>query len=459
MAGYRHHSPDRVWSRGAVQGDGQGDQGAHQAVIEAASTSDSANGTISQRVGDLYLAGMDTAAIDKRGFEPVQPYLQAIESIRDASGIMAYVAAQARISSTPFVAQNIQPDDKNSTHYLPTYYQTGLGLPDRDYYFKTDKATLAVVEAYKTYLSTLFKLTGDSAADHTERVYALEKKMAAAHKTNVQLMDPEKNYHKTAVADADKAMPVVGWSSLLKNLGVHADSINLSQPEYYQALNTLLKSVSLDDWKLYLRVHTLDNAAGDLSHGFESAAFAYYNQALQGQKQIKPRWERIYHVIDGNLGEALGQLYVRQYFSPEAKQRMTELVDNLQKAFANRIDHLDWMGDTTKQKAKEKLFAMIKKVAYPDKWRDYSHVSIQKDKYFESLASCRANEYQYNLAQLGRPVDRTRWGMTPPTDNAYYNPTNHMRSVSPRASSVSRCSTSHSDDALNYGRYRDGDRP
>ena len=420
-------------------------------ILENAASANAAAGSITQQVGDLYTAGMDTAAIDKRGYEPVKPYLAAIDSIKDVKGILSYVAAQTRIGSGLLIGQYFAPDDKNSRVNIAIYGQAGLGLPDRDYYFKTDKATLAVVDAYKTYLSTLFSLTGDtSAASDVARVYELEKKMAAAHKTQAELMDPEQNYHKMAVRDVQKAMPVLGWPALLEQFGVHADSINLPQPGYYQALNKLLVSVPLADWKLYLRAHTLDNAAGDLSHDFENASYLYYNKTIDGQQQIKPRWERVYMTIDGTLGEALGQLYVQQYFPPEAKHRIAELVDNLQKAFATRIDHLDWMSDSTKVRAKEKLFAFIKKVGYPDKWKDYSKVVIQKDHYFESLLSALENRYRYNLAKVGQPVDRTEWGMTPPTNNAYYNPTTNEICF-PSGILTFPMFDVLSDDALNYG--------
>ena len=420
-------------------------------ILENAAAKGAPVGSITQQVGDFYAAGMDTAAIDNRGYDPVKPYLQAIDSIKDVKGILSFVTAQTRMGFGLLISQGFQPDDKNSRVNIAVYGQTGLGLPDRDYYTKTDSATLAVAAAYKTYLATLFTLTGDRdpAAD-AARVYDLERKMAAAHKTDVELRDPQQNYHKTAVRDAQKTMPVLGWATLLEQMGVHADSINIQQPGYYQALDKLLVSVPLDTWKLYLRAHTLDNAAGYLSHDFEYAAFVYYARAINGQQQIKPRWERIYRTIDGTLGEALGQLYVEQYFTPEAKRRITELVDNLQKAFANRIDHLDWMSDSTKTKAKEKLFAFIKKVGYPDKWKDYSKVVVQRDHYFESVLSARQNIYRTDLAKTGQPVDRAEWRMTPPTRNAYYNP-NTNEICFPAGILIFPMFDVRSDDALNYG--------
>lgn len=281
-----------------------------------------------------------------RGLEPVKPFLAAIDSVQDVRGLMHVVAAQARMGMGSFMGFFVGADDKNSQVNAAQSFQAGIGLPDRDYYFRTDSAGLAAIAAYKKYLATLLDLAlgangggsgggvGNGAAQ-AEKIFALEKQLAASHKTQA----------------------------------AHTDSIINRQPKYYEALNRLLTALPLADWKLYVRAHTLDNAANYLGHDFGDKAFQYDDKALSGQQKIKPRWERMYEVIDGNLGEALGQLYVQQYFPPEAKRRITELVDNLQKAFAQRIDKLDWMGDTTKQRAKAKLMAILKKVGYPDKWR------------------------------------------------------------------------------------------
>lgn len=422
-------------------------------ILESAAGAHAATGTITRQIGDLYLAGMDTLSIDHRGAEPVEPFLKAIDSIRDAKDILLFAASQIRIGFPLLISQGIAPDKKNSSRNIANYYQFGLGLPDRDYYVKKDSATLALIAAYKLYLTTLFTLSGDkpaAAAQKADQVFALESQIAVIHKTNVELMDPRKNYHKMAVSDAQKAMPLVGWETLLKALGVSSDSINIEQPEYYQGLNALLRSTPLDIWKSYLRVHTLDNAANYLSHDFETASFAYYDQALNGQRQIKPRWQRLYYIIDANMGEALGQLYVQHYFSAAAKQRITELVGNLQKAFAARIDHLDWMGDSTRKTAKEKLLSMTVKVGYPDKWKDYTQVVIQKDRYFESLVSAARNNYRHNLAKVDQPVDHSEWGMTPPTDNAYYNAAAN-EIVFPAGILTFPMFDVASDDALNYG--------
>ena len=424
-----------------------------KSILEDASLANNAAGSIEQKVGDLFAAGMDTAAIEKAGYDPIKPWLLKIDGIKDVKGLLQYEAEQLTMQNATLVGQYIAPDDKNSTKNMAVYVQSGIGLPDRDYYFKTDAATQTVVDEYKTFLFTLLKLTGDDSATATKKVsivYDLEKQLAASHRTNVELRDPQSNYNKMAVSDLEKQMPVIGWKGLLLNLHVKTDSVNVGQPGYYSKLNELLKTVPMDTWKTYLRCHLLSNTAGALSNNFVLASFNYNGKTLSGQKQLKARWERIYQVIDGNIGEALGQLYVKKYFTAEAKQKMLDLVNNLQTAFENRIQKLEWMSDSTKQKAVAKLHTFIKKIAFPDKWRDYSKVTIKRSNFFESILSCSKNAYDHEIAKVGQPVDRTEWGMTPPTNNAYYNPT-FNEIVFPAGILQFPMFDVNSDDAMNYG--------
>ena len=294
-------------------------------------------------------------------------------------------------------------------------------------------------------------LTGDDSVTADKKmwaVYNLEKQLAGSHRTNVELRDPESNYHKLSVAALDQSMKNIGWKNLMDNLGLKTDSLDLSQPAYYKKLNDLLNTVPMDTWKDYLRFHTLANFAGALSSPFVNAQFAY-TKTLSGQREMKPRWERIYRSTDNNLGFALGEVYVNKYFSADAKKRMLDLVNNLQKAFANRIRNLSWMSDSTKQVAITKLFAITKKIGYPDKWRQYN-VTISKDNYFQNLVSCYVDDYQYNLNKLGKPVDKSEWGMTPPTINAYYNPT-FNEIVFPAGILQFPFFDPDADDAINYG--------
>ena len=421
-------------------------------ILDSVSKGDQKAGSVEQKVGDFYASGMDSITIENRGYDPVKPYLQQIDSLKDAAGIMHFAAALQLENANPLFGQSVGPDDKNSSVNIAVYYQGGLGLPDRDYYFKTDPETQKVVDAYKLFMKKLFMLSGDDsskAAVEVAGVFELEKQMAASHKTQVELRDPQSNYHKMAVADLDKQEPVFAWKNTLSAVGINVDSVNVSQPAYYIKLNELLKSAPIETWKNYLRFHCLSDAAAALSSPFVDAQFQY-SKTLSGQTKMRPRWQRMVRNTDNNLGDDLGQLYVKKYFTDDAKKRMLDLVNNLQTAFANRIDKLDWMSDTTKVIAKDKLKIFLKKIGYTDKWRDYSKVTIDRSKYFENLVSCAANEYQYQLSKVGKKVDKTEWGMTPPTINAYYNPT-FNEIVFPAGILQFPFFDPNADDAINYG--------
>ncbi|MEO7044853.1 MAG: M13 family metallopeptidase, partial [Ferruginibacter sp.] len=396
-------------------------------ILDSVSNAKNTAGSIGQKVGDFYASGMDSAAIEKAGYEPVKPTLQEISNIKDTKGILQFLAKEATYNESFLLAPYIAPDDKNSSVNILAFYQAGLGLPDRDYYFKTDAATANVVNAYKTYIQKIFTLTGDdsvTAEKNMNTVYNIEKQLAASHRTNVELRDPQSNYNKMAIADLDKKMPEIGWKDFIHTIiPATVDSVNVNQPAYYQALNNLLKTVPVDSWKTYLRFHTVSDAAPALSNDFVQANFDYAGKALAGKQQMKQRWERIYLLTDANLGDDLGQLYLKEYFPEEAKKRMLDLVENLQKSFEARITKLDWMSDSTKQIAKDKLHGFIKKIGFPDKWRDYSKVDIDRKSFYNNLQSCAKNEFAFQAAKVGKPVDRTEWGMTTPTINAYYNPT------------------------------------
>jgi len=421
-------------------------------ILDSVSGLKSDKGSIAQQVGDFYASGMDSVTIDKRGYDPVKPYLQKINALKDAKDVMQFVNQLQLQNDNPLYGQSVGSDEKNSAMNIAIYYQSGLGLPDRDYYFKTDSTTQKVVNAYKAYMKKLFMLTGDDsskAAIEVAQVYELEKQMASSHKTQVELRDPQSNYHKMAVADLDKQMPVFAWKSTLDDIGVHVDSVNVSQPAYYTKLDQLLKSVPADVWKTYLRFHILSDAAGALSSDFVNARFEY-TKSLSGQQKLRPRWQRMVVNTDNNLGDDLGQVYVKKYFTEDAKKRMLDMVNNLQTAFEKRINNLDWMSDSTKAVAKDKLHAFLKKIGYTDKWRDYSKVTIDRGTYYENLVSCAKNEYQYQINKVGKKVDKTEWGMTPPTINAYYNPT-FNEIVFPAGILQFPFFDPNADDAINYG--------
>jgi putative endopeptidase len=423
-----------------------------QGILDSVSRSKNATGTIEQKLGDFYASGMDTTAINQLGYSPIKPLLAGIDSISGLASLMKFVAREEKEENSSFIGFGVGPDNKNSNLNIAHAYQTGIGLPERDYYFKTDPSSVGIQQAYKTYLATLFKLTGSDTATATKDadiVYNIQKQLASSHKTNIELRDVKANYNKMAVADLAKRQPNIGWPALLNELGAKTDSIDVGQPAYYDKLNALLKFIPINDWKIYLRASSISNYANVLSKPFVDAAFEF-NKVLSGQAVQKSRGEIMANNVDRSLGQALGQLYVKKYFPEAAKKRALELVNNLQKALSVRIDKLDWMSDSTKQKAKEKLFAMTKKIGYPDKWRDYSNVTILKGKYFQNVVSTAAGNYQYNLAKLNKPVDRTEWFTTPSTVTAYNNPSAN-EIVFPAAILQPPYFDNNADDALNYG--------
>ena len=423
-----------------------------QAILDSISASNSPAGSIEQKVGDFYASGMDTSAINKRGYEPIKPVLARIDAVTDLPSLLKLVADEQKTGGGSIIGFNVGPDDKHSSVNIAQFYQAGIGLPERDYYFKTDSSTLAIQNAYKTYLTRLFELTGTDATTAQKNAtitYKIEQQLATAHRTNIELRDVKANYNKQAVAVLSKKQPALNWTTLLSDLGVKADSVNIGQPAYYDKLNTMLKSVSIPDWKIYLKANVLTNYSNYLSQPFVDASFAY-SKILTGQAVKKTRAEEMTQAVDRSLGQALAQLYVKKYFPEAAKKRMAILVDNLEKAFETRINKLDWMSDSTKAKAKEKLYAFTEKIGYPDKWRDYSKVNVKRDAYFENRLSANKNDYLYSLAKVEKPVDRTEWLSTPPTVTAYNNPPlNEI--VFPAGILQSPYFDLYADDALNYG--------
>ncbi|HRG80083.1 MAG TPA: M13 family metallopeptidase [Cyclobacteriaceae bacterium] len=422
-----------------------------QGILDSVAQSKNPVGSIEQKVGDFYASGLDTVAINKRGYEPIKPLLARIDAITDVPSLLKVVAEEQKVGDGSIIGFYVGPDDKKSTVNIAQFYQTGIGLPERDYYFKTDSSTLKIQNAYKKYLTRLFELTGAAAAAEKNAIvaYEIEKQLATSHKTNIELRDVNANYNKMAVVALSKKHPNLNWTTLMNDLGVKVDSVNVGQPAYYDKLNAMLKSVSVNDWKVYLKANALTNYSNFLSQPFADAAFEY-TKILTGQAVKKTRAEEMTQAVDRSIGHALAQLYVKKYFPEDAKKRMAVLVDNLEKAFEARINKLDWMSDSTKTKAKEKLYAFTEKIGYPDKWRDYSNVEVKRDAYFENRLSANKNDYLYSISKVGQPVDRTEWLTTPPTVTAYNNPPlNEI--VFPAGILQPPYFDLYADDALNYG--------
>lgn len=421
-------------------------------ILEEVSAATHPMGSNEQKVGDFYASGMDTEVINARGYEPIQPILGGIDAIQDVPGMMDFVTAQIERGNNSIIGMNVSPDQENSSINILHFSQSGLGLPDRDYYFKTDSATVGIQKAYKTYISTLFELTGSSKADaqkSAEAVYEIEQSLAESHKTRIERRVVKENYNKMAISELDSKMSSIGFGKMLKQLNLTADSVDIRQPAYYTKLNSMLKSVSLADWKTYLKASSLVNYANVLSEPFETASFEYQKVVLGQSKQLS-RAQQMVSKVDNQLGFALGQLYVKRYFNEDAKKRITELVNNFQKAFETRINQLDWMSDSTKTKAKEKLFAITKKVGYPDVWRTYDNVTIERGKYFENVAALMEDNYRYQAAKLNKAPNKDEWSTTPSTVTAYYNPSlNEI--VFPAGILQYPYFDLYADDAINYG--------
>lgn len=424
-------------------------------LVEGAAADKSAPaGSVKRRVGDFYAAAMDSVTIEKLGYTPIKADLEKIKQIKDLQGILDH-AAYLRTTglAAPMFSFYVGQDRKNVNKYMAQLGQGGTTLPDRDYYLKDDSRSVKIREAYDKYMTTLFTLTGNSPAEAKKKaatVMAIEKQLAEAQMARVEMRDPHKTYNKFTVTDFSKTTPQLNWVTMLPKFKVTGqDTILVSSPKFFVSLDGMLKTVPLADWKTYLEWNVLKSSASNLSSPFVNASFAF-TQAQTGQKVQTPRWQRMSQLTDGTIGELLGQLYVAQYFKPDAKVRMTVLIANLRKAFEIRINNLDWMSDVTKGKALEKLNAFVPKIGYPDKWKDYEGLTITRTTYLQNLRNAGAWGYNEMVTQLGKPVDRTRFGMTPPTVNAYYSPTMN-EIVFPAGILQFPFFDPNADDAVNYG--------
>ncbi len=382
-----------------------------------------------QIIGDFYKSGMDSLAIEAKGYQPIKADLDRLNTVSSVADIIHEVV-NLRVNGlgSPLFGMNVGPDRKNVMVYIPSIGQGGTSLPDRDYYLKDDSRSVKIRDAYKVQLQKMFSLVGEDAATAAAsagRVLKIETALAAAQMSRIEMRDPNKTYHKFAVNDLSKTTSNINWAAALKEAKINgADSVLAGNPDFLKKVNAMLTEFSLNDWRSYLRWNVIRSAAPYLSHDFVDADFEF-SKVQTGQKVPTPRWERMSSLIDRMLGDLIGQIYVEKYFKPEAKAYMVELVNNMQATFAERIKRLDWMSETTKQKALEKLNAFAKKIAYPDKWRTYDGIEATADNFYKNVKSCSVWFYNYNVSKMGKPVDRSEWGMTPPTINAQYSPNNN----------------------------------
>jgi len=424
-------------------------------VNEDAQQQQAAAGTITKKIGDFWYSGMDSAGIEKEGLAPLSKDLEEIRAIHGKDDLTK-VAADLHLKGISVLFRDyVSQDDKNSAKMALSLNQGGLGMPNRDYYFKTDARTTAVRAAYQHYLFEIFRELGadsPTAVKKCNAVFQLETRLAGSSRKLADLRDPYKNYNKMDLAGLKKLAPAFDWSGYFQLVGAGGalDSVIVGQPEFFTQLNTQIEKTSPGDWKDYLSFQLVSRSAPYLDSKTYGNYFSY-SQSLSGAKVPKPRWKRIIDAEQQAIGEALGQLFVKEYFSDTAKKRYSELIENVRAAFKERIAKLSWMSDSTKERAYSKLARITKKVGYPDKWKDFSSLDIDRGPLVLNMERARTWWYHYNLAKLGKPVDRTEWEMTPQTYNAYYNPSNNEIVMTAAGFTIPGMKDAELDDAFVYG--------
>ena len=425
-------------------------------ILEAAAAKGSAlkQGSNEQKLGDYFASCMDEPAIEKAGLTPIQPELDRIAKISDLEAIRKELAHLQRIGVAAGFRFGSGTDFKDSTQQIAQAFQGGLALPDRDYYLQTDEKSTTLKAQYLAHVAKMFELMGDSAADaaaHARTVVGIETSLAQASMTRVERRDPDKSYHKMSVEEAQALTPHFSWKSYFAEAGASGVStINIGQPDFFKALDAALASASIEDWKTYLRWHLIHGAAAGLSSAFEQEDFNYFQKTLTGTREMLPRWKRCVRSTDRLLGEALGEVYVAKAFPPEAKARALKMVQNLRAMLREDLATLDWMSPATRQAAIAKLDAIDLKIGYPSKWKTYAGLKIARASYVQNFERAQEYEFQRDLDKIGKPVDRTEWGMTPPTVNAYYNPTRN-EIVFPAGILQPPFYDPNRDEAMNYG--------
>ncbi len=397
----------------------------HDILEDAAKTTAKRDAT-TQKIGDYYAACMDTAGIDAKGLTPLQPEFDRLKNLKDKSELAAEIAHLHRGGMSALFEFGSGQDFKNSNEVIAQTDQGGLGLPDRDYYLKTDEKSVELRNLYLAHVQKMFELAGDTADQakaSAQTIMRLETGLAMGSLDRVSRRDPEKIYHRMSRQDLEKLEPAFRWNQYFTDSGAPAfQSINVSWPDFFKAVNGAIESASLDDWKTYLRWHILHSEVPLLPTAFVNENFNFYGKALTGATELRPRWKRCVDFTDNQLGEALGKKFVERTFGGDAKQRTLKMVDAIERALGQDIDQLTWMTAATKQQALIKLKAVTNKIGYPSKWRDYSSVDIKRDDPVGNGMRADRFAFQRELNKIGKPVDRQEWGMTPPTVNAYYDP-------------------------------------
>ena len=425
-----------------------------QGLIEELGSKDHKLGTNAQKVGTLYSMGIDEGKLNAEGYEPIKPILAEIDEATSKKDIVRLMAQINRFAASPFFGFRVGPDTKNSTMNIAHIFQSGIGMGGREYYTEQDDKSKELRQEYVNMMQVQFQNIGYPEAKAVEAAKAamkIETELAENHFTKEERRQPEKNYHKIKFMDLEKEVAPFDWAYYFKQVGANSlEDLNVSQIEPVRAAINIINTESIENLKSYLNWIVIRSAASYLSDDFVDASFEFYGKTMSGSKENRPRWKRSIDAVNGALGEAVGQLYVERYFPEEAKERMLTLVNNLTESLGERISNLEWMSEETKEKAHEKLSTFIVKIGYPDKWKDYSSLEIKDDSYYANMK--RASEFSYNenINELGKPVDKTKWYMSPQTVNAYYSPTSNEICF-PAGILQPPFFHMDADDAVNYG--------
>ena len=423
-------------------------------ISEKAAASNAAKGSGDQKIGDFWTTAMDSAKINADGLKPIQSLLDKINAITDVNSLVNTVSELKKLGSGTLFSEYVGQDQKKSDVMAYNLWQGGLSLPEREYYFKTDSATVNIRNEFLKHVAKMLVMSGEDtavAAGAAKNILQLETKLATASRKIEDLRDPYKNYNKMAISDLPKMAANINWTNYLTNIGVKSvDSVIVGQPEFFKTLNSVLTTTPIADWKQYVKYNLLQDLSGVLPDSYGIEAFNY-NKLFSGAKERKPRWKRAIQMEENAMGEMLGQLYVKEFFNDKAKKRYTEMVEAIRDALKDRISKLTWMGDSTKQKAYAKLAAIKSKIGYPDKWKDMSALNIDKESLAKNYMTANIFWHNYEYNKLGKPVDRDEWDMYPQEYNAYYNPSNNEIVLPAGIFTVPGYRDEELDDATVYG--------
>jgi putative endopeptidase len=393
--------------------------------VQASKDVNAPTGSSKQKIGDFYFSGMDTVKIEEMGLSPLQADLNKIDAVTDIKGLLSVMAYLRIIGVDPGFSFYLGQDEKNSSKYVLNFGQGGLGLGEREYYFKNDERTTKIREEYVKHLTAMFNLMGFNESvshDYAAKIMKMETEFAGNSRKMEELRDIEKNYNKMTVLKFNELTPSVNWADVLNELRVpDADTVIVGQPEFFTGFEKALNNYSLDDWKVYLKWNLVNSYADYLSKSFVDQNFYFYYNILSGVEEQKPRWKKVVDQTDGSLGQLIGQIYITDYLPAGTKEKLLEIGNNIKEVYAERIKKLDWMSEETKIKALRKLSKVYMKVGYPDKWRDLSTLQIDRNSYAGNIKKVSEWNFNFRIGKYGKPVDKTEWGMTPQTYNAYYS--------------------------------------